>query len=110
MSQVFLVPKKLKREQHLPRTDYRGARKQQVGQAAGGGEEGGQTCLPPPGWRSRLSIIQFKWAGPNCKGIIEAELSALIPGLRSEECGGEKQMEASRSISFHGNVQQVIQF
>lgn len=32
----------------------------------------------------------LKWAGPNCKGIMEAELSALIPGLRSEECGMEK--------------------
>lgn len=28
-----------------------------------------------------------EWADPDCKGIMEAELSALIPDLRAEECG-----------------------
>ncbi len=31
-----------------------------------------------------------EWAGPNCKGIMEAELSTLIPGLSAEECAMEK--------------------
>lgn len=63
-----------------------GQESNKVGHGGGGGGGGGGERVDESAGASLEEAAvshRAEWAGPNCKGIMEGELRALIPGLRN---------------------------